>query len=465
MTAAAPATPAAARSRGRWIVPVLDALTEGSWIAVVDAAVATLAKTSPLGPLPFAVIAGLSLWWVRRGASPRTAMAGLAVLYAGGAAAAGLLGGVGVPTVDGSIGFAQVSAVLGAFAVFRGSRHIDILDDDLVVGGLLQWGFPLLALPWLYGASLEPADRDTFVATAFPATLLFTATGLLALGLARLDSLTSMSGVDWRRNRAWLALLGGVLVAMLVIAIPSAFLLGTPILLFFYGILGPIATILRPVGDALYAILVFLLGLLTPIIDFLQSLIHQVNPNHQQAPVGGSADVTPVIDDIGQANPIGLLVLGTIGVLIALGLFWLLLRLTYRPKSTSPSSDEVALVEREFRIPSPDLHLPRFHLPHRATRPTSASAAYVAFLADLAERPDLARAPDEPPATHAARLRAAGLTDLRADLLAADYQLERYALRPVGPRETARAVNRLRALKAVIARVPAPPPLPPQDEG
>ena len=41
-----------------------------------------------------------------------------------------------------------------ALAVFRGSRHHDVLDDDLVNGSLLQWGFPLLAAPWLYASQL-----------------------------------------------------------------------------------------------------------------------------------------------------------------------------------------------------------------------------------------------------------------------------------------------------------------------
>ena len=36
---------------------------------------------------------------------------------------------------------------------------------------------------------------------------MFAASGLLALGLSRLDALAELSGVDWRQNRAWLVLL------------------------------------------------------------------------------------------------------------------------------------------------------------------------------------------------------------------------------------------------------------------
>jgi hypothetical protein len=72
----------------------------------------------------------------------------------------------------------------------------------------------------------------------------------------------------------------------------------------------------------------------------------------------------------------------------------------------------------------------------------------------LAARPDLAREPAEPPATHAARIREAGVTDPRAALLAADYQLEHYALRSLSAPETARALLRERRLRALFRRRP-----------
>ena len=250
-------TPAglAAGSRGRpgagWLVPALDALIEGAWIAVLDAAFAAVSGAAALGPIPFAIAAGASLFWVRSSADRTTAFVGLAVLYVGAFAGAGLLGGAlaGATTATGQpISFAQTGAAFAALAVFRGSRHSDSLDDDLVVGSLLQWGFPLLAMPWLYASQLTGPQREAFSAAAFPATLVFAAAGLLALGLARLDSLSALSGVSWRSNRAWLVLLAAVLATMIAIAIPTAFLLGTPLTLLAAGLMGPLAFVLSPVA-------------------------------------------------------------------------------------------------------------------------------------------------------------------------------------------------------------------------
>ena len=143
-------------------------------------------------------------------------------------------------------------------------------------------------------------------------------------------------------------------------------------------------------------------------------------------------------------------------------IFLVVLRLTYRPRTEPEVTPEGALEEREFRLPQLTLPRPHLALPHRRARPTTATAAYLAFLGDLVPHPDLARTADEPPATHAARLRQAGFTDPRAALLAADYALEHYALREVSTRETARAVRREAHLREVIHQRPRPrPPTPP----
>ena len=152
----------------RWLVPVLDALVEGAWIAVVDALFAVISGSAPLGPFPFALAAGLSMAWTRRAGDRASAYVGLAVLYVGAFVGCGFLGGALAPggshvgPTGSIVDFAQVSALLGGLAVFRGSRHAEVIDDDLVVGFLLRIGIPLLALPWLVGAQFEePAPRPS----------------------------------------------------------------------------------------------------------------------------------------------------------------------------------------------------------------------------------------------------------------------------------------------------------------
>ena len=462
------ARPGRGFGRWTWLVPALDALIEGAWIAVADAAFAAVAGSAALGPIPFAIVAAASLVWSRHAGDRTTAMAGLAVLYISAFVGAGLLGGTFAHAigVDGRpIVLAQAAAALGALAVFRGSRHSDTLEDDLVVGSLLQWGFPLLAVPWLFASTLAGPQREAFAAAAFPATLVFAAAGLLALGLARLDSLSALSGVDWRTNRAWLVLLGGVLAVMVVIAVPTAFVLGTPITLLAAGLLGPLAVVLTPFAAVFQGVIEFVFFLLTPLIDFLTSLARQRGADQQPGPLGGSGPLAPPIADQGDPSTIGLIVLAGIAIVIAVVVFLVVLRLTYRPRSEPETTPEGALEEREFRLPQLTLPRPHLSLPHRRPRPTTASGAYLAFLADLSTQPDLARTADEPPGTHAARLRRAGFSDPRAALLAADYALERYALRDVTPHETARAVRRETHLREVIRQRHRPRPASPPDAG
>ena len=79
--------------------------------------------------------------------------------------------------------------------------------------------------------------------------MLFAGAGLLALGLARLEALAIASGVDWRRNRAWLLLLGGVVLLVLAVAIPAALLVGEPLEQILGGLAGPFAALFTPISS------------------------------------------------------------------------------------------------------------------------------------------------------------------------------------------------------------------------
>ena len=131
----------------------------------------------------------------------------------------------------------------------RGSRHQLRHEDDEVISFLLAWGLPGLALPWILGSNAAEPARSMFVSWPSRRPSSSRSSGLLALGIARLESLRLASGVDWRGNRSWLILLGSVVVAVAVVAVPAGFLLGDPIELLTLGLFGPVRSLLSPIGE------------------------------------------------------------------------------------------------------------------------------------------------------------------------------------------------------------------------
>jgi hypothetical protein len=147
-----------------------------------------------------------------------------------------------------------------------------------------------------------------------------------------------------------------------------------------------------------------------------------------------------------------------VAVVVGAALFFLILRLVRGRVAVARRGEGAELDEREFLAPDLGLRLPSLPRPRfvRAAAPSSASQAYLAFLADLEPLPELRRDPAEPPGSHARRLRETGLADPAAARLAADYQLEQYAQRSLGAPETGRALRRWRSLRSLIRGLPRP---------
>jgi len=432
-------------SRSLPLVPLLACLVEGAWIAVVDAMFGAGQRRQPLGPLVFALIAGAAWLWAMR--APRDAeQAGLVVIVAAGFLGCGWLALGSEVQAEFPIRLAlEPAAWLGAIAAIRGTAHRSREDDDLVVGSLLAWGIPLLVVPWLLSAALPAGTRSLFVTTAFPSTLLFAAGGLLALGLSRLEALSAASGLDWRRNRAWLLLMLGVVLLVVIVAVPAAFLLGEPVSAIVGGFAGPFVAVLTP----FVALIAFLVA---PIFEFLQGLLRLIQPQGAEGgPLGGASPTPgflPPQEVAGEPNGLAtiLVVLLTITVVGAL----LILLARGARRRTSEDAPVALQEEHEFLLPSIEIRLPRLALPALRQRPGSATAAYLAFLADAARAGPLARAPAEGPESHARRLRAEGVTEPAAGKLVADFELERYGLRRLPARETQRAVGRWRRLREIL---------------
>ena len=411
-----------APTRADVLVPLLACLVEGAAIAVIDALFAAGRGREPLGPFVYALFAAIGLLWVRR-APPDAERPGLvalsAIVFVVSAALAGGVAALSAGFPGELIG--EPAAWLGVIAVVRGTVHRDPEEEDVVVADLLRFGIPLLTIPWLLSVALPPASRGAFIAGAFPATVLFAGAGLLALGLARLEALAIASGVDWRRNRAWLLLLGGVVLLVLAVAIPAALLVGEPLERILGGLVGPLAVLFTPVAALVGFLLMPIIGF---IVDLLRSLLRPFQDPNPAPPSGAPGPFEPpIVDPTPPGDPGAVLAVITIVVIVA-GLILLagLARRRYRGSRRASTPDE----EHEFVPPSLSVHLPRWRRPARVGAPATATGAYLAFLAD-AERAGgaVARRPNEGPETHARRVADAGLAP--APLLAADYELERYA--------------------------------------
>jgi hypothetical protein len=397
-------------------------LAEAAWIAVVAGVWSAAAPGGPpaFGLWGLAAFVGLGLGVAR---SPRIRATGRATLIV--AVVAGLAGVMaGAAAGLGSSAASTGIGAFGALAVWRGSRHGDPNSDDDVTSALLRVGVPGLAIPWLIGAA-GSANRDAFIAAALPATLLFVAASLVAVGLTRLEALSAESGLDWASNRAWLFLLGGVVAGLALVSVPATLLLGAPVGEVVRGMLAPFAAAVDVVGSV--------------VAGGLAAAGVAPAPPADPATVGPSPRLS-----LPPWGPIALslLALGVVVVGAVAAAAW-------RGRGARRDAPVAPRVREERHV---ELHLPRLALPSLPwsrlrvirRRPDSVTGAYLATLDGLARR-DLGRAGDESPRAHARRLRDA--VGWRLGFLAADYELERYGARTVTPRERRRALLRARWLR------------------
>src|SRR5438093_3439922 len=148
--------------RSRWparvLLPAAQSLAEGSWLAVVYAALqAAGGEIAYLGPIELSVLTAAGMAWGRRARwRSRTADAlGLPLL----ALVAGLFGWLLDPDVrfalaQGNVTLAMsqhLPGLLGAVAFWRGDSHRLREEDAASIDRLLRWAVPGLAVPWLIG--------------------------------------------------------------------------------------------------------------------------------------------------------------------------------------------------------------------------------------------------------------------------------------------------------------------------
>lgn len=327
---------------------------------------------------------------------------------------------------------------LGAVVVWRGMAYRSERSTDDASSDLLERGLVVLVLPWLAIVVATGEMRSGFATTAFPATLLFMTMALPAVGLVRLRRLAEQSGMDWRRNRAWLVITGAVVVLMALIGLPAALMLGQPVNSVFEALLWPVLAALTLTMLIAATFVGLPLGLLMRSVGLDRALEAPAvaTPGQQQAVAGQDGTVLAAV-----------LVAIAVGVLILLA--YIVRRLGANPDPDGEGQPARPQEERVFVLPR--LRLPRRRpaLQARGRSPRPASDAYLAALAAFSAHGTLGRRASETPAQHARRV--GPLVDsLALSLLSADYALEEYGQRTLTTRETRRAQERSRRLQVLV---------------
>jgi hypothetical protein len=316
------------------------------------------------------------------------------------------------------------------------------------VNRLLAIGVPGLAIAALLGGAIGDPFRARFLGDALGDAIVFVAAAVLALSFARLAAVGADGGFDWRSNPGWLGLTILLLVAAIVIAIPLSAVAGTAISVLVSIALGPlfILGIATGMDRAARRVLLFFVavGVLAYLITRGPFPIQLPDP----ATPGFAGQGAPTTaEQVAAASLGGLLLIAALAGLLVLIALWM--------RRVRPPGGEI-LEERSIVLgdDAPLLRRARRRFGRRPD-PRTAIEAYVALVDDLDRHPEVRREIHETPGAHAARLRAAGRTELSLDLLAADYELARYGGLELPGREDRRAVARWRRLRRRLLVRPA----------
>ena len=447
------------QGRLRWVPVGLAAVAEASWIAVLGGLIDGIAHRGPslgLGPLVPIVLGGIVL---ARYGMPRLRgrwpVTGLALASA--ASVAGVLAapavrvalGAAVSGVDPAAAALDPGGVVAGLAVLRGFAHAGLPLDGRRLDRLLVGGIVTIALAALVGGLLPAPFRDPFLAEATSDGLVFAATAVLALSLARLTAAGTGTGADWPRNPVWLATVVTVIALILLAAIPIARVVG-PIVEIVAGVaLGPILIVGLVAGwsrrTALLIVRVLLVGGVVILLIAALSGHGVTTP----LPQGAQGDATSAPS--GSADPLVLLGLGALAALGGVAVLLLI-----RAWMGSIPSDKGAELDTRSIDRGPVAGAaarPRTLLSFRRA-PRDAVAAYRALLHDLDRIPGIRRDAAESPQEHARRLRTQGGGNLGLDLLAADYALARFGSVALSSAEDRRGVRRWRRLRRELRPAP-----------
>ena len=436
----------------RVLLPAARSVAEGSWLAVLYAALQAGGKEiAYLGPLELGalVMAGTAWGRRRRWTSPRVEALGLPLL----ALLSGVFGwmlspDVRLALVEGDLLRAlslHLPGWLAALAFWRGEAHRFREDDAVTDHWLARWAVPGLAIPWLLGYAFADGQlQDAFAGAALVGTLFFIGSAFTALGLMRLEALRLSSGDDWKGDRSWLFMIIGMALVLTVGSVPIAALLGIPAGSLLRALVGPLQTLLL--------LMVLLMAPIMLAAAVVAGWLGSILPGDFRLP-----DLTSLTIKRGEPSDLLLTILGVIVASIFLFeivalvvLLWMVFGGGRRGGPSDQPFEERAIVpplpDEGDAPPAPDM--PR----RRVLVSDEVAAAYLAALDALAIDGRWPRRAHESPAAHLARVRAAGFGSGAFGRLAAAYQLVRYGGRSLPGRERSRARSRLDRIRASLTR-------------
>ena len=433
------------------ILPAAQSLAEGSWLAVLYAALqAGGQEIAYLGPLELGALVGAGMAWGRRRGrtSPVVDTVGLPLLVL----LSGVFGWLLAPAVrvalsEGDLFRAlslHVPGWLAAVAFWRGDAHRLRADDAVTEHLLARWAVPGLAIPWLLGYGFAGGElQDHFAAAALISTLLFIGSAFTALSLKRLEALRRSTGRDWRGDRSWLFMIIGMAMALTVGSVPLAALMGIPARSLLAAVVVPLQTFILLLVLLTAPVLLaaaFVAGWLGTMLPSETFHLPSFSVPHGEP----GSDLVLIIVSVIVAS------IFLFEFLALVVLLWMVYGRRRRGDLSEQPFEERAIVppshDQEDAPPVPPARR------HRAPVSDEVTAAYLAALSALSIDGRWPRRPDESPAAHLARVRAAGFGSVAFGRLAAAYQLVRYGGRSLPDPERSRARSRLDSIRVWLTR-------------
>ena len=456
------------RPAGRVLVLVPTALAlvaEAAWTAVVAGLLGAFAFRDPVPGIPAMLLAALAGGAAARNLAPRLGdrWPWTAVALALAAGALGWLASPEVRSILAQRGIAGAGEALLAnpggwiagIALVRGIAQSRVPADPHAIGTTLGVGVPGLALAAIIGGMVAEPARGRFLADAQASVLVFLVAGILALALSRQTLLGSGAATEWRRNPAWLGLLGLLMAGVAIAALSASFVVG-PVIVTVLGAAVPTLLLVGlVVGFDRRSLRILAASVAVALLVAAALRAMGARPS-AEAQIPGVGVTVP--GDPAAAAPLAIGVLlvvvlaATIAILV-LARLWM-----RRPRAPEDDLLETRWIDRGEVTDQPREGRRRRGL--RFGRPAARDAvgAYRALIEDLASRPGVRRDPGETPAEHAGRLRRAGIGALSLDLLAADYGLVRYGGATLTQAEDRRAIGRATRLRRRLAAAAAASP-------
>ena len=446
--------------RANLLPVVLDALLEGSLVGVLYLALvpAIFGSVAPLSLVEFWLAAGgglLASRWRPRHMRGVYWEWGLALLCGVGGWLADPAARDALATFHDPFAALQIHPAgwLLGLTVILGAVHQKPESESRNATRALTYAFPVLAVSVL----LDAGSGAGFGIAGFIGSIVCVAAGLLAVGQARMRELAALGSMT-RGGQTWPALAAAVVVVA-VLAIPIALLAGVSGRESAVSVLGPLTDGGKAVAGAAESA-----------VDWLGSILFGWLPNTPMTPIP-SPSPSPMTELAPPPPAVGSISLPSVPLpdILAIGLAILVILLLIRFRraipgrpDAGPPSQSTEERYRHPRRPRLSLHMPRpMSMPRialRRRRPTTAVAAYLALLDDLAQRGELARGSAETPRDHVGRTAALGLPHLPLGLLAADYELAVYGQADITSTETRRALGRWKRLRRLARGLPSVSP-------